>query len=66
MRFVAPKSEEAQAAAIVFGARDLLVKQRTQINNALRGHLAEFGLIRAKVWGLVQVTATVPSPFAQM
>ena len=31
MRFVAPKSEEAQAAAIVFRARDLLVKQRTQI-----------------------------------
>jgi len=48
MRFVAPKSEQAQAAAIVFRARDLLVKQRTQIINALRGHLTEFGIVVAK------------------
>jgi transposase len=48
MRFVVPKSEEAQAAAIVFRARDLLVKQRTQIINALRGHSAEFGLVVGK------------------
>ena len=45
MRFVQPKSAEAQGAAIVFRARDLLVSQRTQIINALRGHLAEFGLV---------------------
>jgi transposase len=45
MRFVAPKSAEAQAAAMVFRARDLLVRQRTQLINALRGHLAEFGYI---------------------
>ncbi len=43
MRFVTPKSAEAQAAAVVFRARDLLVRQRTQLINALRGHLAEFG-----------------------
>jgi len=48
MRFVAPKSEQAQASAVVFRARDLLVRQRTQIINALRGHLAEFGIIVAK------------------
>ena len=48
MRFVAPKSEQAQAAAIVFRARDLLVKQRTQIINALRGHLTEFRIVVAK------------------
>src|ERR671919_1805184 len=48
MRFVVPKSEEAQAAALVFRARDLLVRQRTQILNALRGHLAEFGMVVAK------------------
>ncbi len=30
MRFVAPKSEQTQAAALVFRARDLLVRQRTQ------------------------------------
>src|SRR4029077_416563 len=48
MRFVQIKSEAAQAAAVVFRARDLLVSQRTQIINALRGHLAEFGLVVAK------------------
>jgi len=45
MRFVAVKSETQQAAATVFRARDLLVRQRTQIINALRGHLAEYGLV---------------------
>lgn len=48
MRFVAIKSEAKQSAAVAFRARDLLVRQRTQIINALRGHLAEFGLIVAK------------------
>jgi transposase len=48
MRFVAPKSDGAQASALVFRARDLLVKQRTQIINALRGHWAAFGIVVAK------------------
>jgi transposase len=37
MRFVTPKSAEAQASTTVFRARDLLVRQRTQMINALRG-----------------------------
>ncbi|WP_085026452.1 IS110 family transposase [Ensifer aridi] len=45
MRFVAVKEEEQQASAIVFRARDLLVRQRTQIINALRGHLMEYGWV---------------------
>jgi transposase len=45
MRFVTPKSAETQAAATVFRARDLLVRQRTQLINALRGHLAEYGMV---------------------
>jgi transposase len=45
MRFVPVKSEEKQASAMVFKIRDLLVRQRTQTINALRGHLAEFGII---------------------
>ena len=45
MRFVAVKSEESQAAAVIFRTRDLLVRQRTQLINALRGHLGEFGLV---------------------
>lgn len=48
MRFVAVKSEATQAAAIVFRTRDLLVRQRTQIINALRGHLTEYGIVVAK------------------
>ncbi len=43
MRFVAVKSEEAQGVAVVLRTRDLLIRQRTQTINALRGHLAEFG-----------------------
>ena len=45
MRFVPIKGEEQQASALVFRARDLLVRQRTQCINALRGHLTEFGWI---------------------
>jgi transposase len=45
MRFVAVKSEEKQASAVIFRTRDVLVSQRTQIINAIRGHLSEFGLI---------------------
>ncbi|WP_234890511.1 IS110 family transposase [Sinorhizobium meliloti] len=45
MRFVAVKEEEQQASAIAFRARDLLVRQRTQIINALRGHLMEYGWV---------------------
>jgi transposase len=48
MRFVAVKSEAAQAAIVIFRTRDLLVRQRTQSINALRGHLAEFGVIAAR------------------
>ena len=45
MRFVAVKSEEQQAAALVFRTRDLVVRQRTQLINAIRGHLAEYGWV---------------------
>ena len=48
MRFVTPKSADAQAAGTVFRARDLLVRQRTQTINALRGHLGEFGFVIRK------------------
>ena len=43
MRFVPVKDEAQQANTVVFRARDLLVRQRTQCINALRGHLAEYG-----------------------
>src|SRR5215204_121319 len=43
MRFVPVKEEAQQANTVVFRARDLLVRQRTQGINVLRGHLAEYG-----------------------
>jgi transposase len=45
MRFVAVKTEEQQSRAMLFRTRDLLVRQRTQLINALRGHLAEHGVV---------------------
>ena len=70
MRFVAPKSEQTQAAALVFRARDLLVRQRTQVINALRGHLAEFGIVVAKgpahVPQLVQAVENPDEPLPEI
>jgi transposase len=48
MRFVVIKSEEQQASALVFRTRDLLVRQRTQLINAIRGHLTEYGWVAPK------------------
>ncbi|NDV89569.1 IS110 family transposase, partial [Aurantimonas aggregata] len=45
MRFVAVKSAEKQSQAMLIKTRDLLLTQRTQTINALRGHLAEYGVI---------------------
>jgi transposase len=45
MRLVPVKSEETQGAAMVFRVRELLIRQRTQAINALRGHLSEFGQV---------------------
>ena len=44
MRFVAVKSAEQQAALSLHRTRNLLVKQRTQLVNMIRGLLAEFGI----------------------
>jgi transposase len=59
MRFVPVKTIEQQSALMMHRARDLLVRQRTMLANALRGHLAEFGLIGAqglhKVAGLIAI-----------
>ena len=48
MRFVAIKTPEQQARAMIFRTSDLLVRQRTQLINALRGHLGEHGLVAAQ------------------
>jgi transposase len=53
-RLVPIKTVEQQAALTMLGVRDLLVKQRTMLINAIRGHAAEFGVTVAK--GPKQIT----------
>jgi transposase len=53
MRFVPIKSADQQAVLMLHKTRELLIKQRTMSVNALRGHLAEFGLIAPKGIGRV-------------
>jgi transposase len=48
MRFVAVKTVDQQSVLMLHKVRDLLVRQRTMLINALRGHLAEFGIIAAR------------------
>lgn len=48
MRFVAVRSIENQAALMAHKVREMLVQQRTQLLNSLRGHLAEVGVIAAQ------------------
>ena len=70
MRFVPVKSAEQQAVLMLHRTRELLVRQRTMLVNALRGHMAELGIIApqgiARVADLIAVlmgedTASVPA-----
>lgn len=59
MRFVEAKTEEQQARAIVFRTREQLVNQRTELVNALRAHVYEFGYVAPQgighLWRLAEV-----------
>ena len=57
MRFVPAKSKEQQGVLMLHRARELLIRQRTMLINALRGHLAEFGIITRH--GRVGVSALI-------
>src|SRR6516225_3424144 len=48
MRFVPIKTQEQQTGLMLHRTRQLLVRQRTMLSNAIRGHMAEFGIISAK------------------
>jgi transposase len=48
MRFVPVKTAEQQAALMLVGVRDRLIRNRTQLANTIRGYAAEFGLTAAK------------------
>lgn len=45
MRTVAVKDENQQAHAMLFRTREMFVRQRTQLINAVRAHLAEYGIV---------------------
>ena len=47
MQFVPSKTAEQQAALMLAGRREQLVRQRTQVTNSIRGYAAEFGLTAA-------------------
>src|ERR1700716_2182687 len=61
--FVPVKSAEQQANAMIYKVRELLGRQRTQLINALRSHLAEMGIVAAKGVGkLDDLVAIVRDP----
>ena len=74
MRFVPVKSTETQSRAVAFRTHQCLVRQRTQLINALRGHLAEFGLVAPKGPASLKVleaaladeTGELPAPVREM
>lgn len=49
MRYVPVKSAEQQSRAMTFKTRDILVRQRNQIINVLRGQLMEYGIVAPAV-----------------
>lgn len=53
MRFVPVKTRESQAELMLHGSRELLIRQRTMLLNAVRGHAAEFGVVGAKGVGRI-------------
>jgi transposase len=69
MRFVPVKTAENQGALVLLGTRELLLKQRTMLINAVRGHAAEFGVVGSKGAGRVSellervaLSPSVPEP----
>jgi transposase len=60
MRFVGAKSAEQQGRLMQHRTRDLLMRQRTQVINALRAHMAELGIVAAQGReGLKQLLAII-------
>jgi transposase len=65
MRFVPVKPMENQAIVMLHRSRDLVIKNRTMLVNALRAHLAEFGFVAGKgIWklpDLVKIVSQTPA-----
>jgi transposase len=63
MRFVRVKSAEQQGQLMQHRTRDLLMRQRTQLINALRAHLAELGIVAAQGReGIQELLAVLADP----
>jgi len=63
MRFVPTKFEQQQSALMLHRSRQLTVRQRTMLSNAIRGHLAELGIISAKGRnGTAELLAVIANP----
>ncbi len=63
MRFVPIKTAEQQAVLMLHRTRNLLVRQRTMLVNALRGHMAELGIIAPQ--GIARVADLVAVPLGE-
>lgn len=67
MRYVPVKTAEQQSAVMLQRSRELLVRQRTMLVNALRGHLAEFGIVAARgAKNLPELMAALEDPACQV
>ena len=73
MRFVPMKTAEQQAALMLVGLRDRLIRNRTQLSNAIRGYAAEFGFAAAKgrahldpLFELIQADESLPDLAREM
>ena len=63
MRFVPVKTAEQQGMLVIHRVREMLVHQRGQLINALRGHLAEFGIVAPQgAGGVSDLTARLADP----
>jgi transposase len=63
MRFVPTKSKQQQSGLMLHRSRQLLVRQRTMLSNAIRGHMAELGIISAKGRnGTAELLKTITNP----
>jgi hypothetical protein len=61
MRFVPIKSIDQQAVLMLHRSRDLLIRQRTALVNALRGHFAELGIVVGQgIWNVAKLVEEVP------
>jgi len=67
MRFVTIKTEEQQSVLMVHKTRQLFVRQRTMLINALRAHLAEYGLLPVLAvmdWRLCSMSSRIETMIA--